>query len=47
VATALLDIEQRLNRISGYRYLAALRDSLLREVQRTLEQGYVKEASVA
>jgi transposase-like protein len=47
VATALLDIEQRLNRISGYRYLTALRDALLREVHRTSGQGSGKEAVVA
>jgi len=47
VATALLDIEPRLNRISGYRHLTALRDSLLREVHRTSGVGNVNEASAA
>ena len=46
VATALLDIEPRLNRVSGYRHLPALRDALTREVQRV--SGEVKkEAAVA
>lgn len=37
VATALLDIEQRLNRISGYRHLKSLRVALQREILRTKE----------
>lgn len=32
VATALLDIEQRLNRVNGYRYLKNLRNALQREI---------------
>ncbi len=32
VATALLDIEQRLNRVSGYRHLKNLRNALQREI---------------
>jgi len=46
VATALLDIEPRLNRISGYRQLPALRAALQREVQRASGQDR-KEAAVA
>lgn len=35
VATALLDIEQRLNKVNGYRHLIELRNALQREIQVT------------
>ena len=35
VATALLDIEPRLNRISGYRKLKRLRDAILKDINKT------------
>lgn len=47
VATALLNIEPRLNRVNGYRYLSMLRVALQREVQRATGQGIGKEAVVA
>lgn len=37
VATALLDIEQRLNKISGYRHLKGLRSALQREILKAKE----------
>ena len=40
VATALLDIEPRLNRVCGYRYLKNLKNALQREIL----QGKRKEA---
>lgn len=43
VATALLDIEPRLNRVCGYRYLKNLRNALQREIL----QGKRKEAVAA
>jgi transposase-like protein len=43
VATALLDIESRLNRVCGYRYLKNLRNALQREIL----QGKRKEAVAA
>jgi len=33
VATSLLSIEQRLNRVKGYRHLIELRNALQREIQ--------------
>ncbi len=47
VATALLDIEPRLNRVSGYRHLPALRAALISEVRRASGQDSKKEAAVA
>lgn len=47
VATALLDIEKRLNRVNGYRHLSLLRVALQREVQRVTDQNIGKEAVVA
>jgi transposase-like protein len=47
VASALLNIEPRLNRVSGYRHLSMLRVALQREVQRATGQGIGKEAVVA
>ncbi|MBI5103339.1 MAG: transposase [Nitrospirae bacterium] len=47
VATALLDIEPRLNRVSGYRHLPALRAALISEVKRASGQESKKEAAVA
>lgn len=47
VATALLNIEPRLNRVNGYRHLTMLRAALQREVQRITGQGIGKEAVVA
>jgi transposase-like protein len=46
VATALLNIEQRLNRVNGHRHLIMLRAALQREVQRLTGQ-IGKEAVVA
>ncbi|NTW59624.1 MAG: hypothetical protein HGB21_13255 [Nitrospirae bacterium] len=47
VATALLDIEPRLNRVSGYRHLPMLRAALEREVRQAMGQNNGKEAAVA
>jgi transposase-like protein len=47
VATALLNIEPRLNRVNGYRHLSMLRAVLQREVQRATGQGIGREAVVA
>lgn len=41
VATALMDIEQRLNRVSGYRYLKNLRVALQREIEKTKKKEAV------
>ncbi len=46
VATALLDVEARLNRVNGYRHLQELRHALQREVRRrTMKEG--REEAVA
>ena len=46
VATSLFYIEQRLNRVNGYRYLRALRSALQREIQMTIGNDR-KEAAAA
>ena len=46
VATALLDVETRLNRVNGYRHLQELRQALQREMRRrTVKEG--REETVA
>lgn len=47
VASALLEIEQRLNKVKGYRYLAVLRNALMQEVARATKMEKTKEAAAA
>ena len=47
VATSLLSIEQRLNRVKGYRHLIELRNALQREIQNRGGIGERKEAVAA
>jgi putative transposase len=46
VATSLFYIEERLNRVNGYRYLKALRNALQREIQKSIGNDR-KEAAAA
>jgi len=45
VASSLLHIEQRLNRVNGHRHLAELREALQREIETKMAKG--KEAVAA
>ncbi len=47
VATALLDVETRLNRVSGYRHLQELRHALQREIRRRTMKENREEAVAA
>ena len=47
VATALLDIETKLNRVNGYRHLRELRVALQRELQGRLQKQNREEAVAA
>jgi putative transposase len=47
VATALLDIETKLNRVNGYRHLRELRVALQREIQGRLQKQNREEAVAA
>lgn len=47
VATSLLSIEQRLNRVKGYRHLIELRNALQREIQNRGGMGERKEVVAA
>lgn len=47
VATSLLSIEQRLNRVKGYRHLIELRNALQREIQNRCGMDERKEAVAA
>ena len=45
LATALLEIEPRLNKISGYRYLSQLRCAIQRELKIEIKKGKEGEAA--